>query len=330
MKKIARIFIRLPNWIGDVCMSLSSLNALIDSKAEIVICAKPWAESLLAGYLERPNIRFVGLSGKWHQDAKRLREFRKSYPLPKQEKEVGLILPDSLTSGLTFAMAGIPSAGYKDDGRSPLLKWPINKPELRVHYVTHWFNLTRVALSQWGFACAADAEQRVMLPLTQAQQQACAQYMQEHNLVAGQFILIAPTAVGLNKGDKGKVKVWPHFDELTQHLQANGHEVIMCPPTNEAEQAQTNAPSAHLLPALPLGAFVALLQKAALVVCNDSGVSHMSAAVLAKQISLFGVTHVRYSAPWSPQALTLGDNEAWPSLDEVVSLASEVLSPNHQ
>ncbi|WP_262357148.1 glycosyltransferase family 9 protein, partial [Bordetella pertussis] len=42
-------------------------------------------------------------------------------------------------------------------------------------------------------------------------------------------------------------------------------------------EARRNAPSATLLPPLGLGAFAALAQRAALVVCNDSGVSHVAA-----------------------------------------------------
>ncbi|MFP3711876.1 heptosyltransferase, partial [Paraburkholderia sp. SIMBA_009] len=41
----------------------------------------------------------------------------------------GLLLPDSLSSALVFRLAGVPSAGYRDDGRSFLLRWPVAKPD---------------------------------------------------------------------------------------------------------------------------------------------------------------------------------------------------------
>ncbi|MFQ6685345.1 heptosyltransferase, partial [Bordetella pertussis] len=49
MTTISCIYVRLPNWIGDVCMSLPSLRTLQDSGAPLVVCARPWARDLLAG-----------------------------------------------------------------------------------------------------------------------------------------------------------------------------------------------------------------------------------------------------------------------------------------
>lgn len=321
MKKISRIYIRLPNWIGDVCMSLSSLNAVIDTGAQVVICAKPWAEGLLKGYLNNPKVEFLALSGKWREDARRIRDYRKSKEAVNNE--VGLLLPDSLTSALCFRLASIPSAGYRDDGRSLLLKWPLTKLKPKPHAVESWYYLTRTALSTWGFSCLAYPKKTVLLPFRDNQLAEKDVYMSQHGLKSGQFILIAPTAVGLHKG---KNKVWQGYEQLTRKLQAKGHDVIMCPPPNEVAQAKENAPSARLLPALSLGAFAALLKEAAVVLCNDSGVSHLSAAADAKQITLIGVTDVKNTGPWSPNALVLGENGRWPEEDEVLTAVKHILA----
>lgn len=320
MKKISRIFIRLPNWIGDVCMSLSSLNAVIATGAKVVICAKPWAESLLAGYLTDAEVEFLAISGKWREDANRIREYRKAKPVT--DSEVGLLLPDSLSSALCFKVASLASAGYKDDGRSLLLRWPVSKPKPKPHAVETWYYLTRSALGQWGFSCLAEAKDTILLPLTEQQIAEKEVYLSQHGLKAGEFILIAPTAVGLHKG---KNKVWQGYESLTRTLQDQGYEVIMCPPPNEVKQAKDNAPSATLLPTLSLGAFAALLKDAAVVLCNDSGVSHLSAAANARQITLIGVTDVKNTGPWSPNALILGENGRWPELDEVLTVLQQLL-----
>ncbi|WP_168160338.1 glycosyltransferase family 9 protein [Oligella sp. HMSC09E12] len=320
MKKISRIFIRLPNWIGDVCMSLSSLNAVIASADKVVICAKPWAQDLLAGYLQSTQVSFLAMSGKWREDARTIKQFRKAHPVA--DGEVGLLLPDSLTSALCFKFAGLSSAGYKDDGRSLLLNWPIKKPTPKPHAVESWFYLTRSALTEWGFSCLAEPKETVLLPLTDEQLAEKAMYQSQHGLEKGEFILIAPTAVGLHKG---KNKVWQGYEQLTRSLQAQGYQVLMCPPPNEVKQATANAPSATLLPALGLGAFAALLKDAALVICNDSGVSHLAAAVNARQMTLIGVTDMRNTAPWSPRALILGENGRWPEQQEVLDAALQYL-----
>lgn len=319
MKKISRIFIRLPNWIGDVCMSLASLNAVINTGAKVVICAKPWAENLLAAYTKNPDVEFLALSGKWRNDSKNIRTYRKSNPVA--HKEVGLLIPDSLTSALTFKFAGLASAGYKDDGRSLILRWPVTKINPRPHNVNSWYHLTRIALGHWGFNCKEQAEQNVSLPFTEEHITEKDVYMSQHGLKSKEFIVIAPTAKGLHHG---KSKVWPEYEKLTQALHHQGHRVIMCPPPNEAAQAKTNATSAEMLPPLALGPFTALLKEAALVICNDSGVSHLSAAATAKQITLIGVSEIEHTGPWSSNALVLGDVNCWPTLDEVLAAISSL------
>ena len=91
----------------------------------------------------------------------------------------------------------------------------------------------------------------------------------------------------------------------------------MCPPPAETDEARRNAPTAQLLPPLSLGAFAALTARSALVICNDSGVSHVAAAASARQLTLFGVTRPGRTGPWSPRAVCVGAEDAWPPEDEV-------------
>src|SRR5690606_15665974 len=135
--------------------------------------------------------------------------------------------------------------------------------------------------------------------------------------------LIAPTATGLHRG---KVKVWPHYDLLTRRLQEAGHTVAMCPPPAEVEAARANAPTAICLPPLKLGAFATLTRLAALVVCNDSGVSHLAAASGARQLTLFGVTQPERTGPWSDKAVCLGSAQAWPSAEQAAECVAALLT----
>ena len=99
----------------------------------------------------------------------------------------------------------------------------------------------------------------------------------------------------------------------------------MCPPPPERAQAQANAPGATCLPAMDLGAFAALARLARIVICNDSGVSHLAAAAGARQITLFGVTEAARTGPWSPDAICLGGLDHWPSLSEVLDTLQPIL-----
>src|SRR5690606_11121009 len=127
---------------------------------------------------------------------------------------------------------------------------------------------------------------------------------------------------------KGRIKVWQGFDSLTQSLQARGYPVLMAPPQAERAAAQAAAPTAQCLPSMSLGAFAVLTRLAALSICNDSGVSHVSAAAGARQITLFGVTDPARTGPWSPHAVRLGRLGAWPAAPDVLSTALSLLEPS--
>ncbi|MDS1142067.1 glycosyltransferase family 9 protein [Pusillimonas sp. SM2304] len=318
MSTISAIYVRLPNWIGDVCMSLPSLHTLLDTRVPIVVCARPWARDLLAAYKLGG---FLDMKGRWREDRATVHAFRKK---AQHSHPRGILLPDSLSSAMVFKFGGIPSAGYRDDGRSLILRWPVNKPSASLHAVESWHYITTQALKRWNYPTAELGDERILdLQLADRHHAEGRQALADAGLLPGQFVLIAPTATGLHRG---KVKVWPHYDALTRRLQAQGHRVAMCPPPSEADAARKNAPTAICLPPLKLGAFATLTQLASLVICNDSGVSHLAAAAGARQLTLFGVTQPERTGPWSDKAICLGSAQAWPTLDQTVQRVNALLT----
>src|SRR3546814_337884 len=260
------------------------------------------------------------MTGHWRQDRAAVQQYKKK---AQHAHPRGLLLPDSLSSAMVFKFAGIPSAGYRDDGRSLILRWPISKPPDSLHAVESWHHATSQALKRWNLPIhPLSAKKTLGLRLADRHGTEAMQTIDAAGLEPGQFILIAPTATGSHHG---KIKVWPHFDALTRRLQERGHIVAMCPPLAEAEAARRNAPTAICLPALKLGAFATLTQFAALVVCNDSGVSHLAAAAHARQLTLFGVTQRERTGPWSDNATCLGSAHAWPSLEQAEQQILELL-----
>lgn len=298
-------------------MSLPSLHTLLDTQLPVVVCARPWARDLLAAY---DLAGVIDMKGRWREDRAAVHAFRKKaqHPHPR-----GVLLPDSLSSAMVFKFGGIPSAGYRDDGRSLILRWPVNKPATSLHAVESWHYITTQALKRWNLpATGLPVGRQLGLQLADRHDAEGQQALSQAGLQPGRYILIAPTATGLHRG---KIKVWPYYKELTQRLQLQGHTVVMCPPAAEADEAKKNAPDALCLPPLKLGAFATLAQLATLVVCNDSGVSHLAAAAGARQLTLFGVTQPERTGPWSDKASCLGSAQAWPTLEQVVDRVNALL-----
>ena len=304
------ILIRLPNWVGDVCMSLPVLDMLQRLNVPFSVCARGWAKDLLSGLTMEG---FVPMSGRLLEDVFEVREWRKKHPNYRH----GLLLPDSLSSALCFRFAGLQSAGWRDDGRSLLLKWPLNKAPDPEHAVQSGFALAQQALQSWGINASAQVlPERLQLPLTKQHTQSAHDHLSAAGLKAGDFVLIAPTATGTHRG---QAKVWSQFDAFTRILQNNGVRVAMCPPKSEQAGALRSVPTADLIEPLRLGGFCALTRLAKVVVCNDSGVAHLCAAVGSKQITLFGVTNPARTRPWTPDSVNLGQLGQWPTVGEVVA-----------
>ena len=311
-----RLMIRLPNWVGDVCMSLPVLGLCHTLGVEVAVAGRPWAADLLAGL---PLTATLPMRGGLIEDIATLRSWRAEHP----GWQHGLLLPDSLSAALAFRLAGLRSAGYRDDGRGLLLSWPFNKAPSPLHAVQSWFRLACAALEAWGYDTSkATIPERLGLALTPRHEQDAARAMDEAKLTRGQFVMIAPTATGQHKG---QVKVWPHFDALTRALQGQGMRVVACPPPAEQEAARIAAPTAEVLAPIGLGAYCALARACALVICNDSGVSHLCAAVDARQVTLFGVTNPAHTGPWTPDSVNLGQNGQWPGTHEVISRVVQIL-----
>lgn len=300
------LYIRLPNWVGDACMCLPALKRLQATGLPMVLCGRSWAEDLFAGL---SPAGFVPMGNGLGAD---IQAIRKRYPAGRRAR--GVVFTNSLSTAAVFRLAGVPTAGYRGDGRSLLLKWAFTKRDGR-HEVEIFHDLARLSLWRWGQGDGVPEEPDASLglPLTDAHRVAAGAVLAQAGITEP-FVLLSPTATGLHHG---KPKAWPEFGALAEQLEREGWLYVMCPPAHEVEQARAAVPSAQILPPLGLGAFAALTQRAALVVCNDSGTSHVAAAAGARQITLFGVTRRERTGPWSKKAVCLGSDTAWPSLAEV-------------
>ena len=170
-----------------------------------------------------------------------------------------------------------------------------------MHEVERFFTLAHSALLAWGAKPAwDDVPPKLELKLLTRHEAGARNLIEKHD-IPDRFALLAPVARGVHHGKK---KSWPHFNALCAPLREMGIEPIVFPSPDEAAEAKEACPDARILPPTTLGTFAALAKKAAVVVANDSGVSHIAAAVSAPQITLIGVTE-----PLEPQCRGLGQRK---------------------
>lgn len=296
-------------------MTLPALRLLEASGFTPMLTGKRWAEDLMSGM----GWRFDPIEGHVTEDLQRIRYISNHLgPRP-----LGLLFPNSFSSAVLFSIGRVRSAGFPTDGRRMLLDKAIEEPG-PMHEVERFFRLAHGAIKAWGGTPAWDEVPKELGMKVLARHEAAARnLMAEHNIPEN-FALLAPIARGLHHG---KVKQWGHFNELCEPLRAKGIEPIVFPSVREEEANRAACPNAMILPPTTLGNYTALAKRARIVIANDSGISHVAAAIGAKQITLLGVTDPARTRPWNDRAVCLGNStDGWPSQETVLQTIDAVLN----
>src|SRR5439155_5497651 len=124
---------------------------------------------------------------------------------------------------------------------------------------------------------------------------------------------------------------WPQFPQFTRALLQSGRTVVALPGGGEEAQLRDQYAGVLALEGVKLGAYGAILRRAALLVSNDTGPGHLAAAVGAPVISVLGPTKPEQWAPWGPTVTIVRRPQAaerteWPEVDEVMQRVQALLA----
>jgi heptosyltransferase-2 len=295
------LLVRVPNWVGDVCKSLPTLDALEQVGFRLHLAARRPLEALLAGF-NRPVIQVgKGVIGP----ARALRG---------AGCDSGVLLTTSFGTAAAARLAGIRMVGFREDRRNWLLHRVVDYP-MGMHEVDAHVFLGRIA--QETFAPSARwpenelATPRLRLTYTHRDE---AETALRAAGIREPFIVLCPLATGTRDGQS---KVWPHWSEMGRHLATLGRRLVVCPGPGEEEASVATVPEATLLSGVSLGGYAAVCARAEQVLANDSGPLHLAAAAGAPVIGIYGVavgpTHRPRGADF------IGSEQGWPSFDEVAA-----------
>lgn len=296
-------------------MTLPALRLLEASGFTPMLTGKRWAEDLMSGM----SWRFDPIEGHVTEDLQRIRYISNHLgPRP-----LGLLFPNSFSSALLFSIGRVRNAGFPTDGRRLLLEKVVEEPA-PMHEVERFFRLAHGAIKAWGGTPAWDEVPEELGMKLLARHEAAARNLMTQYNIPEKFVLLAPIARGLHHG---KEKQWKHFNELCTPLRKKGLEPIIFPSVREEEANKKACPDATILPPTTLGNYAALAKRAQLVIANDSGISHVAAAVGTKQITLLGVTDPARTRPWNQHAICLGNSvEGWPTIEAVLNSIDQHLA----
>jgi heptosyltransferase II len=320
------LIVRIRNWVGDVVLGVPALR-LIESQGyrlEIVARGK-WAPALLAGEGWPVHVQPARVGAKIEQLRELRRQCRREDPR-FDRRENALVMPESFSSALEMRLAGLRAVGYGKEGRTPLLA--------RAEPITLGGH---ALISYWELACRflklkLDPPADIDLHVAPAKAAEAERLLAAHG-IEGDFVLVCPFAAGLATAAKLNKK-WPAFGEFAARAGAElGLALVVYPGPGEHALARELYPAATMIEGSDLAVYAALLQRAALVVANDTGPGHMAAALGTPLLSVLGPTIAVQWAPWGPRVTVMQRPGAearadcdWPSADEVLAAARDKLA----
>jgi len=271
-----RIFIRLPNWLGDVVMALQLLRALRQSRpdAEITLIAARAFLPLLRDWHVADHLEALPARGAGY--------FLHFWRMRARYPDVVLLFTNSLRGDLEAWLMRSPQRfGLLRPGRSrPLLTHTYQVPADFDEKTHHQLELWEKFLRHFGLACALDRSA----------------------LLAH---LASPSSrIGLIPGSENTpAKRWPiaHWRALIAGLPEASFELFGTARdaaiTNEIAAGFDSARVTNLAGRTDLPTYVKHLSASRLLVTNDTGGMHLANALGVPLIALFGPTNPVRTGP---------------------------------
>lgn len=292
-RNVKRILIRMPNWLGDVVMSLPAarhIRRLFPHAWIACLIKENMAEiprnsgdfDAVFGYEAKSGMRAI------FQKAKMTRSLRRAF------FDLVVLFTNSFESALCVHGAGIPlRVGYKADGRGFLLTHALRRRPEPIHQIQEYLHLCR-------YLGKAEVTEAPQVRISPSDQRWAGDFIRSIGLFPDCLL------VGFCPGAAyGPAKMWlgGRLIELARRLaEAYSARFLILGGKNDLEPCSTVAdgigPNAiDLCGKTTIRELAALLGRCALVIANDSGPLHLAAAIGIPTIGIFGPTDPQRSAP---------------------------------
>ncbi|HVG34154.1 MAG TPA: lipopolysaccharide heptosyltransferase II [Pyrinomonadaceae bacterium] len=306
-ERIKRVVVRGTNWVGDAVLTTPALRELrrVLPDAHITLATRSWAKGLFADadFLDDLLVYDRGardLRAVWRQTA----EWR------RRRFDLAVLFQNAFEAALIARAARVPlRLGYATDGRRSLLTHPLTVPPWRGerHEVFYYLNIV-AELERLidGASGVLDSEPAFALQVSEQRRREARERLRAEGVGLSGAALVALCPGSTNS----RAKRWPteRYASLADMLiESIGADVALIGSRDEESVSQEVAARMRHRPLMltgrtELSEVVAVLSVADLLVTNDTGPAHISAALERPTLVIFGPTIPATTGPFSRTA----------------------------
>jgi len=293
LQSVNSLVVRCPNWVGDIVMATPIFDCLRENfpQATITALIRPYAKGIV-----EDSPWFDHIVDCQDKNLKGLSAIRQAFTTSKPQ--MGLLLPNTTHSWLTFKYAGVPLIyGYRRNIRKHFLQGPDPireggkyKPMPMQDYYLELCRFMELELP---------ATPKPTLHISESLQQRGNERLKHYGIQEDDLV------IGLNPGASfGSSKCWPaeHFSELAEllHQEYNCKILLLVGPgEEEIARAVVASSAADIINTaedkIGLAELKPLLKRCNLLITNDTGPRHYAVAFDVPHIVLMGPTNPLYT-----------------------------------
>ena len=292
-----KILIIAPSWVGDCMLMQPMLMRLkqLHPDCLIDVLAPAWTAGLLHAL---PEVNEILVNPFPHGELNLKGRYRLGCALREAQYDQAIVLPNSLKSALVPFFAHIPlRTGFIG--------------EMRYGWLNDARKLDKniLPLMVERFAQLAEARDGTIPRPLANPKLSVSESQRAASLDKLGLTLDQPVAIFCPGAEYGPAKRWPvaYFAETAQRLHDLGYAVWLIGSNKDRDVAEKivalgNQTARNLCGSTELTDAIALLSCAQLVISNDSGLMHLSAALDRPMLALFGSSSPEFTPPLSNEA----------------------------
>jgi len=305
-ESIKRVVVRGTNWVGDSVMTVPALRALrrVLPHAHITLVLRPGTKGIFseAGFID--DVLVYDRNGPFSVLGQ-VREWK------RRQFDLAVLFQNAFEAALIPFLAGVPlRLGYATESRQALLTHPLPLPDWRAakHEVFYYLYLI-TALEQmlFGRSDVCESEPDASIQISESRKAEAAELLRAYGVSEAESVVaICPGSIN------SRAKRWPaeRFAALADRLIESRRKVLLIGSKDELDVSQDVVRRMQNHPVVLTGKtsldqITAVLDRADLIVTNDTGPAHIGAALGRPTIVIFGPTNPLTTRPFAPDAEVL-------------------------